>query len=358
MYECKGEGAAQEDQQPMPEEQSQCGVDSEGNESQQASGCSSGGKGAPRLSFKGNPGNIGFQRRLEIVKAVLAHPMENFMKKGKRTETFKKVCNALNPSDIFAGQLRWEQVQDKFKEGEDQAEAIIDQGEERWIKLRENGGSQMNELDQLYMDLAGNMKEYKRQMDREQAQQDENCKTANANLAAAMETTRKRYDAAATAGAAVDTEDDESPNKRSGDDGAGGSGSGSGSGKKREASPSLGRGKSEGAKRHNYVTNAGLKLDADNLRCDFSSSTGEMIEFLRGAMREEGKDREASNEAKRVKAEAAKTAAEAAIRQADASDKQATAALMEAKTHLLDRIIKCHELGIPIPPELLASLKQ
>ena len=65
-----------------------------------------------------------------------------------------------------------------------------------------------------------------------------------------------------------------------------------------------------------------------------------------------------SNSFKREKAAAATVAAQAAVTQAEAPDKQASAALMEEKTHLLDSIIKCHELGIPVPPELLASLKE
>ena len=94
---------------------------------------------APPLSYKGNPGEPGFESRVSIVKSVMAHPVEHYLKKGKRTETFKKVTATLNTSSLFAGQLKWEQVRDKFKEGEDEATAITIQGEEAWIKLRQNG---------------------------------------------------------------------------------------------------------------------------------------------------------------------------------------------------------------------------
>ncbi len=55
---------------------------------------------------------------MEIVKAVMAHPMANYLSCGKQTETFKKVCSTLNPTDKFQGQLRWEQVCYQFKEAD------------------------------------------------------------------------------------------------------------------------------------------------------------------------------------------------------------------------------------------------
>jgi hypothetical protein len=81
------------------------------------------------------PGEIGWQRRLEIVKAVMAHPVVSYLSSGregsKQTVAFKKVCNTLNPSHLFHRQLRWEQV--KFKDAEDKEEAISTQ--------RSNGSS-------------------------------------------------------------------------------------------------------------------------------------------------------------------------------------------------------------------------
>ncbi len=67
---------------------------------------------------------------MEAIKSVMANVIENYLNKGKHTETFKKVTTALNPSDLFqvrraahwqpekgagAGQVHWQaREQDKF----------------------------------------------------------------------------------------------------------------------------------------------------------------------------------------------------------------------------------------------------
>ena len=57
-------------------------------------------------------------------------------------------------------------MRDKFKDAEDEADAISTQGEEQWIRLRQNGGSQLNELDSLYLDLAGHVIEFNTEKDK------------------------------------------------------------------------------------------------------------------------------------------------------------------------------------------------
>ncbi len=73
-----------------------------------------------------------------VVKAAMAHPVVNHLPCGIRTETFKKVCNALNLTDFLHRLLRWEKVRDIFKEAEDEADKLNLQGEEQWLKLRQN----------------------------------------------------------------------------------------------------------------------------------------------------------------------------------------------------------------------------
>ncbi len=49
---------------------------------------------------------------------------------------------------------------------------MLTQGEEQWMKLRQNGGAALNEIDELYVDLAGHVKEFNEQ--KTQAEQQHN----------------------------------------------------------------------------------------------------------------------------------------------------------------------------------------
>ncbi len=124
-------------------------------------------------------------------------------------------------------------------------------------------------------------------------------------------------------------------------------------GKKRA---SFWRGNSEGCKVAHKPTNAGLKLD--DPQGEFTSAATEMIEFLLEALRDEREERQTGLNHKEQKAQAAQKHAEAAERQAVAADKQATALLIKSKTELLDRVIKCREMGIELPAELMAMLRE
>ena len=108
-------------------------------------------------------------------------------------------------------------MHDKFKEGEDEATAITIQGEEAWIKLRQNSNQPLNELDKLYLDLSGHIVEFTREAKRLEEMENEKCDIANANLACAMETTKKRYDAALVVANAVAVEEGRAKTQRAGE---------------------------------------------------------------------------------------------------------------------------------------------
>ena len=315
-------------------------------ESQPACGKAAAGHcSAPRLSFKGNPGDPGFQRKVDIVKSVMGHPIANYMSRGKRTETFKKVCNALNVSDLFQGALKWEQVRDKFKEAEDEADAMLSQGEEQWLKLRQNGGASLNELDELYVDLAGHVKEFSREKERVEQENNEACDAANANLQAAMETVKCRYNAAAAFGNVSD-EMDQSATPSSAtpsatpSDKSPASGQETSPGSKRDGQKAFGAGSRRG-KKPRAATNAGLTLDDAGVD-DFQSSTSEMVSLMREAL---AADKDMMQSEKAIREEQARAATVAA-----------QAALLKSKAELLDRVIRCRELQVEVPAELLAAL--
>eukprot|EP00287_Rhodomonas_sp_CCMP768_P009292 CAMPEP_0196730056 /NCGR_PEP_ID=MMETSP1091-20130531/10219_1 /TAXON_ID=302021 /ORGANISM="Rhodomonas sp., Strain CCMP768" /LENGTH=109 /DNA_ID=CAMNT_0042073001 /DNA_START=516 /DNA_END=841 /DNA_ORIENTATION=- len=80
-----------------------------------------------------------------------------------------------------------------------------------------------------------------------------------------------------------------------------------------------------------------------------TSASHDVISFLLDAMAEEGKDREADTELRQEHAAAAAKTADAQMQKASALEKQASAAVLEAKAKLLDKVIKCNNLGIPVP---------
>ncbi len=96
------------------------------------------------------------------------------------------------------------------------------------------------------------------------------------------------------------------------------------------------------AGKHRKVRNSGLKL----------ALTADVLEFLRDSMK--------SDEQERVCfAEHCKAKGEAGEQHAKATDKTATAGLILLKAELLlNSMIRCSELGIQLPPELLAMLKE
>ncbi len=98
----------------------------------------------------------------------------------------------------------------------------------------------------------------------------------------------------------------------------------------------MGAGNREGVGKQRKTTNAGLKLD--DPRCKFSSSTGEVLDFLQEMMKDDAVERQSNTGTahKQEKAEAAKLHAQAAEKQAVAADKVATAALIKSKAELLD----------------------
>jgi hypothetical protein len=68
-------GAA-ETEQPVPPDNNAATISGEEPEPQEAARGSRRGTGAALLSFKGNPGDVGFSHRLEIVKSVMTNPID------------------------------------------------------------------------------------------------------------------------------------------------------------------------------------------------------------------------------------------------------------------------------------------
>ena len=120
----------------------------------------------------------------------------------------------------------------------------------------------------------------------------------------------------------------------------------------------FGRGERQGSdqKKHKATTNLCLKLD--DPRAEFQATSSDMLEFLRGTLENDKEERAAMARHSEQKAVAAMKVADAANLKAIAADKAATAALVKSKAELLDRVIKCSELNIEVPAELLEALKQ
>lgn len=92
-------------------------------------------------------------------------------------------------------------------------------------------------------------------------------------------------------------------------------------------------------------SNAGLTLDDAGVD-DFQSSTAEMVSLtlMRDVL---AVDREMMQSERALREE-----------QGQAAMVEAQAALLKSKAELLDRVIRCRELQVEVPAELLAALQQ
>jgi hypothetical protein len=80
-------------------------------------------------------------------------------------------------------------LKDKWRKAEKQAEDIVKDGEEKWIKLWQNGGtSELTELHQLFLDIAGTMKSTRDRKEQERQEAEEEDRDARERLEGAMET--------------------------------------------------------------------------------------------------------------------------------------------------------------------------
>ncbi len=112
---------------------------------------------------------------------------------GKKEKILKEVHKELNRDGLFAGQLKFFTLKDKWRKAEKQAEDIVKNDKEKWIKLWQNGGTgDLSELQQLYLDLAGTMKATRDKKEQELQEAKDEDHNVQERLDAAMETVAKQ----------------------------------------------------------------------------------------------------------------------------------------------------------------------
>eukprot|EP00960_Hanusia_phi_P075868 768476-Hanusia_phi.AAC.6 len=108
-----------------------------------------------RLVFKGQPGQVGFKRRVALASAMLTQPNDQiFDKKAGKCKLYQRVTVSLNQDNLFHDQLKLTATRDKWYEVVKIADGIIERGEEQYIKLAQNGGQALSELDKIYLEVA------------------------------------------------------------------------------------------------------------------------------------------------------------------------------------------------------------
>ncbi|EKX31738.1 hypothetical protein GUITHDRAFT_104256 [Guillardia theta CCMP2712] len=304
------------------------------------------------MQFKGD----GEQRMVEIIKCVMQYNDGAIFEWGKKEKTLKEAQEALNGHPVFAGQLKLNTLKDKWRKIEKQAEEIANGGEEKWVKLWQNGGGELSEMHQLMLDLAGRMKAMKDRKEREKrdAQDEEN--DARERLQGAMETTAKRcgYNIAAQTEQCLtpspepadpSSEEDNSvqkTRKKNEQGGSYGRGTSCGLQKRAKQDPALypngkGPNRKSGSPSSDHV--AGVLSQQDRL-CDLLESSQAND---RAVMEQFGKAQVLKAEADIIKAQAERIKAEATRSQRAADAMNAFLAL--------------HDRGVNIPDYLVKMLK-
>jgi len=129
-----------------------------------------GGENSERMQFRG--GGTAEARMAEIIKAALG-AKDNIWQWGNKGKVLKAILDPLNNGEVFQGTLKMSTLENKWRAIAKKAESIIEGGEERFIKLAQNGGRDLSELDQLYLDLARKTKAWRDQTDREKIEKEE-----------------------------------------------------------------------------------------------------------------------------------------------------------------------------------------
>jgi len=161
------------------------------------------------------------ERQIEILKTVMAHKNGLIFEWGKKAKVLDACLQPLNALPIFGGMLKSSTLGTRWRKAEKIAEEII-ADEEQFVKLAQNGGKEMSELDKLYMLLAKRMKKHRVAKQKEKEEIEANAKDAQMRLRCALTSVSRRcgYDSIAqadkilgdeAAGAATENDEEESP---------------------------------------------------------------------------------------------------------------------------------------------------
>ncbi|EKX50639.1 hypothetical protein GUITHDRAFT_103865 [Guillardia theta CCMP2712] len=108
-----------------------------------------------RMSFRGYPGNAGFKRLVLFTKTMAdALPRRRMARKRESKIFFEKLTETLNRDPLFGGALKYCTARDKGTEVIKITDKIIADGEEDYLMTIENEGRDINELDELYIQIA------------------------------------------------------------------------------------------------------------------------------------------------------------------------------------------------------------
>ena len=97
-----------------------------------------------RMSYKGQPGEEGYMRRLEIVKAMLAYPCKTAFGPVDKGKAYKEVTVALNKDPLFGSKLKEATLVSKWVDNMKIVDKIIFDGEAPFIFQVQNGGKDMH----------------------------------------------------------------------------------------------------------------------------------------------------------------------------------------------------------------------
>jgi len=131
------------------------------------------------------------QRQIEILKTVVQHNNGQIFEWGHKAKVLEQCLEPLNQLPIFNGTLKINTLKDRWRKAEKTAEDIM-ANPEKFVKLTENGGKDMSELEKLYFQVAQRLKLHKDAKENEKAQSEANTTDAQHRLTAAMQSVARR----------------------------------------------------------------------------------------------------------------------------------------------------------------------
>ena len=135
--------------------------------------------------------NVSEMRQVEILKTVVQYKNGQIFEWGHKAKVLEECLGPLNSLEIFNGSMKLSTLKERWRKAEKIAEGII-ADEEKFVKLSQNGGKDMTELDTLYLNLAQRMKQHGDQKQKEKDEHEANAKDAAFRLSAALTGVAKR----------------------------------------------------------------------------------------------------------------------------------------------------------------------
>eukprot|EP00960_Hanusia_phi_P064677 765869-Hanusia_phi.AAC.2 len=290
-----------------------------------------------RMSFKGKPGQDGFKRRVALVEAMSLYPPERLFGQKDKLQLYQQVTAALNKDELFSGQLKQNTTRDKWYEAMNVVEGIVSGGQEQYIRLAQNGGNALSELDEAYLRIAEQYGKWLKAVERDRADASAEAEAKKMRSETVMNTFKRRI-----TGQPVTENEDQDISDGDGDKDSSIHPSELTSTGKSPSDNSFGRGSNKGSVKR-AKNNPALTPDRRG-----GTDMGEILDFFRDMHRQTGEESEIAKLRAATDLEREKTASIDKNIQLE----REKAAADDKRMQLIKMIMECNEKGISLTDTL------